>query len=797
MEERIGTCTADAVLLELGATHYEREYGPGAHAAGLAVYTGSLYQSSRSTFRALMRVSSGVRNLIAGGDGGGGGSDGGARGAPGASPPPAAAQTDAAAKSATGTLAAGRRAAAAPAAALDTADALTGARRVPLGKLVDSVDARRAGEMREAGTAMRADDLPELTRSADTAEQLGALLETLSVDSTESANAAAGGFRASEFECAVSMHPATGGGGPLEIDPPSAVYGEQASMVRPRPRVPWGQGPEMKLGLLGGADRPPRSTVQESDLSAVYRRLCELKNHYNILSRADIAREFDRAISRTSKRVVRQFVMFGGNAEELGKRQLGITHADQAYGALQEMARQAEKHGDLVRAGAIRKALDTIDRCAVEELQALTTKYGMTAAPSTHAVQPPPATAESTVTVAAVPPPAHTPTRFDWITAYRQLRDLTRQLRNVRWDRVHADFRTATRHVSISVIDGFGKLGGRTEHLLATSRGTSKAEQAYRAIQDIARRATESGDVMRANEIRQALEVLNQIVTNEMEKLTTMHGVLDALSARATQAMQTMQTMQTIRTIRTMRTDQIMQTMQAAQAVQAPPVRVGSTTSATPPVTAASTTVTPAGRLGITDQAHPIVLAVNPAFPERPGGLVHATDVPGPPSASSRPGPSLAEAAGARAGGLGLGRLDPPSTTSGTTAAHPVAVETIVTPALAGTSSFWLQPADPVPAPGSVPFGPGLHAASETAQPPPVTTAPSGAAPALSPGAPFRTPSWLEDDFAVERAPHRRQAPPGVRCGAAHRRGPHVRRIRARRGARRGPAPHTDHRCVD
>ena len=38
VEERIGTCTADAVLMELGATHYEREYGPGVHAAGLAVY---------------------------------------------------------------------------------------------------------------------------------------------------------------------------------------------------------------------------------------------------------------------------------------------------------------------------------------------------------------------------------------------------------------------------------------------------------------------------------------------------------------------------------------------------------------------------------------------------------------------------------------------------------------------------------------------------------------------------------------------------------------------------------------
>ena len=39
VEERIGTCTADAVLMESSATHYEREYGPGVHAAGLAVYS--------------------------------------------------------------------------------------------------------------------------------------------------------------------------------------------------------------------------------------------------------------------------------------------------------------------------------------------------------------------------------------------------------------------------------------------------------------------------------------------------------------------------------------------------------------------------------------------------------------------------------------------------------------------------------------------------------------------------------------------------------------------------------------
>ena len=74
--------------------------------------------------------------------------------------------------------------------------------------------------MGEAGAVMRAEGLPEPTRSADTAERLGAPQETLRMDATESANEAAGGFRASEAEGAVSKLPPTGGGRPLEIDPP-------------------------------------------------------------------------------------------------------------------------------------------------------------------------------------------------------------------------------------------------------------------------------------------------------------------------------------------------------------------------------------------------------------------------------------------------------------------------------------------------------------------------------------------------------------------------------------------------
>ena len=395
------------------------------HAAGLAVYTGSLYQSSRSTFRPLMRVSSGVRNLIAGGGGGDGGGDGSGASAPDASPPPVPAQTGAAAEAVTGTLAAGRRAAEAPASALDTADGLTGARRVPLEELVNSVDVRGIEEMGEAGAVMRAEDLPELTRSAGTAEQLEALQETLRMDGAEAWSEVAGGFRASEVEGAVSVHPASGAGGALDIEPPSAVYGENAPMVRPLFAEPWGQRPEMTLGLLGGADRPPQSAVPESDFPTVNRILRKLKSHYYRLSRTDIGREFHLAINRINQRVLQRFRRFGGQVSDPAGRPLGITTMEAAYRALQEMARQAERDGDLVRAGEIRETLDAIDKRAVEELQTLSTKHEIADPLSTQAIQLPPTAAGPTLTAAAIPSPASTLGQYDWIAAYVQIRDLT------------------------------------------------------------------------------------------------------------------------------------------------------------------------------------------------------------------------------------------------------------------------------------------------------------------------------------------------------------------------------------
>ena len=731
VEERIGTYTADAVLMELGATHYEREYGPGVHAAGLAVYTGSLYQSSRSSFRPLMRVSSGVRNLIDGGGGGGAGGDGGAGGAPGASPPPVPARTGAAAESASATLAAGRRVVEAPATALDTADALTDARRVPLEELVNPVDARVAEEMAEAGTVMRAEDLPELTRCADTAEQLGALRETLRIDKTASGSEAAGGSRASEFAGAVSMHPASGGGGPLEIDPSSAVHGENARIVRPHADVPWGQGQEMQPGLPGGADRPPPSAAPESDFHAAYRRLRELASHYYNISRIDIRSDYHRVVNRFNQAILSRFNKFGGNTKELGLRPSATTKADQAYDALHEMASQAERDRDFGRASEIREALGAFDKRAVEALQALATKHGIPETPFIHTVQQPPAAAGPTMAVTAIPPPAHTPGQTDWIATYRQLRGLTRQYSNAGHALAHADARWAINRTSKHVARKLTKFGGDAKRRIPHTWDATRTEQAYGAIQGMLRQAEESHDAARADQIREALEDIRRYTTWRIDKLTRKYGALDTLSTQATR------------------------TTQATQAMLRPPATAG------PPVTVASTTVPPPSQFDIPGPAHPIVAPLNPVFTESAGGLVHATDVPGPCAVCGLPGPSHSETTGAEAGDLGRWRLHRPATVSGATAAHPAATGNIVTPALGGTSSFWLQPVDPVRAPVAVPFDFGLHHAGETVQPPPVTTTASSTAPVLDRGAVFPTPSRVDDDVAIERALRAGQLPPG------------------------------------
>ena len=66
MEERPGTAVADGVYIDLCGTLFEREYGPGMHAAGVVQLSGNIYQTQKTGFRPLMKVAMGVRNLLPG-----------------------------------------------------------------------------------------------------------------------------------------------------------------------------------------------------------------------------------------------------------------------------------------------------------------------------------------------------------------------------------------------------------------------------------------------------------------------------------------------------------------------------------------------------------------------------------------------------------------------------------------------------------------------------------------------------------------------------------------------------------
>ena len=265
-------------------------------------------------------------------------------------------------------------------------------------------------------------------------------------------------------------------------------------------------------------------------------------------------------------------------------------------------------------------------------------------------------------------------------------------------------------------------------------------------MMDMAQQAADSNNPGRAREIREALASVDQSTTRAVDNLTRKYGAFDVLSTQTTQVIQAMQAMQATQAMQTM------QTMQTMRAMQLPPPTAGSS------VTVASTTVAPPVRWGTTIAEHRIERMANPTFPQPPGGLVHTTGVPGPPPASGLPGPSFTEAAGTEAADLGRWRLDQPTTAPGSAAVEPVAAEAFVTPSLGEMSSFWLQPFEPVPAPGPVSFDSGLLHAGETAQPPPLTTAPGSTA--TAPGALSHAPSWVEDNFAVERPLLANELPP-------------------------------------
>ena len=370
VEERAGTCTADAVLMELAATHYEREYGPGTHAAGLAVYTGSLYQSSRSTFRPLMRVSSGVRNLIAGGGGGGGGGDGCEGSARAAAPAPASAArgagTEAAFETLSAAIGAGGTAQAAAMAAVGSED-LTGIHRV------DEVAALAC----RANVAAAPGDLTELRRCADTAGQLAALRDAMRGGEAGTQGDVASVMRVSKPDDTASVHEASALDIVTDIPSGATVPGRDApalhSTVLP-PQPP----PGVKLGLLGGGSDPVRPASSDfhwwiSTYSQLHTEYSRHRRNFNWIA----TRAFRDAISKINAKVIEAYVEFGGSIDAVRDTSFEFA-VEGVYRGLQHLARHADGAGDINRASGIEQILASVDRLTVEliyELGARTDEF--------------------------------------------------------------------------------------------------------------------------------------------------------------------------------------------------------------------------------------------------------------------------------------------------------------------------------------------------------------------------------------------------------------------------------------
>ena len=364
VEERIGTCTTDAVLMESGATHYEREYGPGVHAAGLAVYTGSLYQSSRSSFRPLMRVSSGVRNLIAAGGDGGGGGDAGAGSAPATSPAPppaaggagtqAASETLCAATGAGGTMQAGVMAEV-------RSEDLTGIHRV------DDVEALALGT-NVPGACV---DPTGPRRGEDTAGQLEALRDAMRGTEAGAQHEVTSVSRVPKLDDTDSL-PASGAPDFVgDIHSGARVPGmdtpvSQSAVSPPQPP------PGVMPGFLGGSGDPVRPAPSAFERWQInYTRLRSEYEWHRQDSNWIATPAFRDAISKINRGLIETYVEFGGSIDALKRENWDETVAEQAYRAIQDFAREADGAGDFDRASGFEEILASIDRLTVDFIDEL------------------------------------------------------------------------------------------------------------------------------------------------------------------------------------------------------------------------------------------------------------------------------------------------------------------------------------------------------------------------------------------------------------------------------------------
>ena len=726
VEERIGTCTADAVLAELAATHYEREYASGVHRAALAVLQGTLYQTTRSQFVPLMKLSTGVRNLIAGGGDGGGGN------APATSPPPASPPGEGGApgEAAAGTLAAGRTATETPVHGLRAAEGLADARRVSLEDVEGSIDLRAADELGETGEAMHADDLGELTRPPDTAEQLEALRETLRANEPATLDETTAGLRISAADDTASVHEASA----LDIvsDTRPGATTSELSAPLPRPGGPRPLPPGVKPGLLGGADRPPQPAAQPPDWNTLFSRLRNLESYYRNRLNPDAAQQAFDITRSIARRVLNRFSKFGGDTGTLQRSPGEVYLAEPAYRALEDMASRAAHSGNNARATEIRDSLEIVDSATIDAMTQLDREFGLPFALPAPVIQPSaaagPSAAAPPTTPTGVPGPIRSTPQTQrieqesgWIDAYSRLQ--YSQLR-------HAELgsRGAADAIQAAIANVREKIWRAGETLNVSAENLKpfhaldirRPVQRYLALQAMARQ------------------------TDDLDSAAAAHRVVDDVNGFMS------------RSIRNLARKYVLYDPPPASALHPP-------TPAGPALTVPTTIATPPIRLVAPGPSHRIVPEVTLPLPQPAGGLAQPPDISGSVPLPGLPGPSGLGAASTEADEFERWWLE--MSAPGTPAAPPVTTAVPVTPRLDEPSPFPLQPVDPVPAPGTVRFDPAVHAPLPQHPTPPATTAPARVSP---PPASLEPPSTALPEVGLtdiarllepdSEAPHR--APP-------------------------------------
>ena len=665
VEERIGTCTADAVLTESSATHYEREYGPGVHAAGLAVYSGSLYQSSRSTFRPLIRVSCGVRNLIAGGGDGGGGGDAGEGGARTASPAPVPAAGGAGKRAASRTLRA-----ATGAGGTAQAGVMAGGRSQDLAGIhrADEVAALVRGEHVAAASG----DLTGLRRGTDTAGQLAALQDAMRGTEADAQGEVRSVLRvskpddtasvldntASELNDTASVHEASALYIVPDIRPGTTAPGMDAPVLHSTasPRQP---PPGVELGLLGGGGDPVRpASIGFEQWKSFYSRLRTEFRRHRQNSNWIATRAYGDAISMIDNKIIEAYVESGGHIDALDRHVWYDSVPFAAYGTLRDLASEADGARDINRASRIEQLLASINRLTViliDELDARTDEFdrAYVEAKRMRSLDP----------------------RID----VRKANDVIGEL-------IEAGKRRRIDAESNNDTQAFAMAGHESRFLAWAKADANQGRDPMVASYNRIRKHAESGDIRKIQYVEPNkpwhVRLMNAMADRSID-LSAVHGP-------------------------------------EAGGATPPPFRTVDSG--------------PTGRLG---------------------------DIPGVP------GPSSSATAGTDAGDLGRGMLDQPvvgpadEAHPGTAAPRSGDAQAMATPELGAESTFWLRPADPVPAPGTVRFDADLQRAGQ--QPQRSGEAAMGGTAVRRPFVPTPeemldpidatvTTSWSRDAFEAERA---------------------------------------------